>query len=293
MGQTVPVSVYGSAYCQFDGNGVTAGDYVQASAAVDGNCADAGSSYPTANQIIGIALATGGANTTATIFLFGAEIRGSSPLAGPTGATGATGATGLTGTTGATGASSIVAGPTGPTGASGAKGNTGATGAAGNSAGKAGPAGPAGATGATGAAGAVGAIGATGAAASASNIYGTSATVLGAGGTLNIGSNPSTYYFVKASVASGATVTLPTCTGSANTGMVVNIVMYNGSAGINITVAVSGADQIYQNDYVTPSTGALTGGPVTYSGFSRQVFGFACSNSIPGNAGGTWVELFP
>ena len=88
--QTVVVSTYGTAICQFDASSAaTAGDYVQASATLGGDCRDAGSVYPTSNQIIGIALSSGAAGSAQPIFLFGAEIRGTNAGPGPTGATGA------------------------------------------------------------------------------------------------------------------------------------------------------------------------------------------------------------
>jgi hypothetical protein len=158
-GQTVPVSVYGTATCQFDSTApVFAGHYVQASPTTGGDCVDAGVNYPTSNQIIGVALSNASAGSPVNIFLFGVEIRGTSASDGATGATGPTGPTGA-GATGATGAT----GPTGTNGSSGATGATGATGAGSTGAtGATGPTGTNGSNGATGATGSNGSNGATG-----------------------------------------------------------------------------------------------------------------------------------
>src|SRR5208282_1716052 len=80
-GDMVSVTVYGTASCMFDG-ATTAGDYVQASTTVGGNCDDVGASYPTNNQILGFVLSSNGGAGTYTVFLFGVEIRGSSASAG-------------------------------------------------------------------------------------------------------------------------------------------------------------------------------------------------------------------
>ena len=75
----------GAVSCTFD-SGVNQGDYVQASSTINGLCRDAGSTYPTSNQIIGVALSSSNSNSTGTsqtIFFFDAEVRG----AGATGGT--------------------------------------------------------------------------------------------------------------------------------------------------------------------------------------------------------------
>lgn len=126
-GQNVTVAQYGTTNCTFD-NGVNQGDYVQASSSTTGFCTDAGSTYPTSNQIVGLALSSsnsGSTGTSQTIFVFGAEVRGTSGSGGATGATGATGAFGATGATG-------TAGNSGTNGSNGAMGATGATGATGS-----------------------------------------------------------------------------------------------------------------------------------------------------------------
>ncbi len=139
-GSPLAVSAYGTAACVFDGP-TTAGDYIQASASVAGNCHDAGPIYPASNQILGFVLSTNGSAGTNPVFLFGVEIRGGAT--GPTGATGAVGATGATGAIGATGAQGIqgavgatgaqgIQGPQGIQGVPGVTGATGATGATGN-----------------------------------------------------------------------------------------------------------------------------------------------------------------
>lgn len=62
--------------------GTTAGDYVQASTTVAGNCDDVGASYPTNNQILGFVLSSNATAGSYLVFLFGVEIRGSSASAG-------------------------------------------------------------------------------------------------------------------------------------------------------------------------------------------------------------------
>ena len=79
-GQTVTVSTSGTALCAFD-NQVNAGDYVQASPYNGGFCHSNGTTYPTSNQIIGIALSANGpysfgAPFAQTVLLYGGEIRG-------------------------------------------------------------------------------------------------------------------------------------------------------------------------------------------------------------------------
>jgi len=129
-GLTVTVANYGVTNCTFDGT-VNQGDYVQSSTTNSGLCHDAGTNYPTSNQILGVALSSSTASTiqtTQTVYLFGSEVRGVSGTAGATGATGATGSMGATGATG-TGVAGAT-GSTGPIGATGSMGATGATGVA-------------------------------------------------------------------------------------------------------------------------------------------------------------------
>jgi hypothetical protein len=136
--EQIPVAVYGTAVCQFDASGgVTAGHYIQASATEAGLCHDAGATYPTSNQIVGIALTSGNPSTTETIFLFGIEIRGTSAATGATGPAGIAGPAGPTGTPGQ-------AGPAGPTGSAGIAGISGGV------QGPVGPTGPAGPAGTVG-----------------------------------------------------------------------------------------------------------------------------------------------
>lgn len=59
--------------CVFD-NGSVAGDYIQISATVAGNCHDAGATYPTSGQVIGRAILTAGGAGTYAMMLFGPEI---------------------------------------------------------------------------------------------------------------------------------------------------------------------------------------------------------------------------
>ncbi len=66
----------GRASCVFDG-ATTAGDYVQASATVAGDCHDAGASLPTANQILGRVLSTNGSGGTFAMTVYSPGIIGS------------------------------------------------------------------------------------------------------------------------------------------------------------------------------------------------------------------------
>jgi hypothetical protein len=117
-GGSVTVQFSGVTNCEFD-NATTAGDYVQQSPSHDGFCIDAGASYPTSGQVLGVVLV----NDASTLQVNSTYLLGPEVLASP-GATGSTGTTGAAGATGATGAG-------GATGATGAAGATGATGAAG------------------------------------------------------------------------------------------------------------------------------------------------------------------
>ena len=58
---------------------------VQSSTSTNGLCTDAGSTYPTSNRVVGIALSSsnvGPTGTSQTIYLFGAEVRGTSGSGG-------------------------------------------------------------------------------------------------------------------------------------------------------------------------------------------------------------------
>jgi hypothetical protein len=68
------IAVHGQANCVFE-NATTAGDYVQIGSTTQGDCHDAGSTYPTSGQVIGRVLASGAAGTYALV-LFPAEIKG-------------------------------------------------------------------------------------------------------------------------------------------------------------------------------------------------------------------------
>lgn len=70
------IAVGGTASCVFDGATV-AGDYVQISGTIAGNCHDAGSTYPTSGQVIGRVLSTNGAGGTFPV-LINDEIRAAS-----------------------------------------------------------------------------------------------------------------------------------------------------------------------------------------------------------------------
>ena len=130
-GVSVTVQLAGVASCEFDGTAPMAGHFVQQSTSDDGFCRDAGLSYPTSGQVLGVVLADGSANNPTTVYLVGPEVLPPPGATGATGATrchgsrqvpnGATGATGANGTIGATGAT----GATDATGATGANGPTG------------------------------------------------------------------------------------------------------------------------------------------------------------------------
>jgi hypothetical protein len=76
----------GRASCVFDG-ATTAGDYVQASATVAGDCHDSGASLPTANQILGRVLSTNGSGGTYAMTVYSPGINGSSGGGGTPGGT--------------------------------------------------------------------------------------------------------------------------------------------------------------------------------------------------------------
>lgn len=69
------IAITGQVSCVFDG-ATTAGDYVQISSTVAGNCHDTGSGlYPIVGQVIGRVLSTNAASGTYTIDLFSSEIK--------------------------------------------------------------------------------------------------------------------------------------------------------------------------------------------------------------------------
>lgn len=72
-GSPVFIRQSGLATCQFDGS-TTAGDYVQASTSTAGNCHDAGSTFPTSNQIIGRVLSTNSGSGAYQIEMFESEV---------------------------------------------------------------------------------------------------------------------------------------------------------------------------------------------------------------------------
>jgi hypothetical protein len=88
----------GKALCAFDG-GTIAGDYVQISSSVAGDCHDAGSAYPVSGQVIGQVMTTNGSSGVFPVQVFSAGIVARAGATGPTGATGTTGPTGATGAT--------------------------------------------------------------------------------------------------------------------------------------------------------------------------------------------------
>ncbi|HUD64664.1 MAG TPA: hypothetical protein VMQ17_08805 [Candidatus Sulfotelmatobacter sp.] len=75
---TAIVQESGLVNCVFDG-ATSAGDYVQISATVGGDCHDTGSAtYPLTNQIVGRVMTTNGGGGTYQVLLFGPDIEGSS-----------------------------------------------------------------------------------------------------------------------------------------------------------------------------------------------------------------------
>jgi hypothetical protein len=73
------VAQIGLIACQFDG-ATTAGDYVQNSGTVAGDCHDVGASYPTGGQVIGRVLSTNIGAGNYTIDLFPPEINAPKPI---------------------------------------------------------------------------------------------------------------------------------------------------------------------------------------------------------------------
>jgi hypothetical protein len=71
---TAQISTSGQTSCVFDGATV-AGDYVQISTSVAGDCHDAGGPYPSGGQVLGRVLSTNGASGTYSVTLFGVEIQ--------------------------------------------------------------------------------------------------------------------------------------------------------------------------------------------------------------------------
>lgn len=74
------IATQGQAACAFDG-ATTAGDYVQISVTIAGDCHDVGASYPASGQIIGRVLSTNAAGGTYAVAI-NAEIKGGSGGAG-------------------------------------------------------------------------------------------------------------------------------------------------------------------------------------------------------------------
>src|SRR6267142_148483 len=67
------ITTVGQASCTFDG-ATTAGNYVQISGTVAGNCHDAGATFPSSGQVLGRILSTNGAGGIFNMGLFGVEI---------------------------------------------------------------------------------------------------------------------------------------------------------------------------------------------------------------------------
>lgn len=74
-GTSSTTQTFGQSQCNFDG-AVTAGDYVQISSTVGGDCHDAGATYPTSGQVIGRVNANAGGSGLYSLFLFPPEIQG-------------------------------------------------------------------------------------------------------------------------------------------------------------------------------------------------------------------------
>src|SRR3984893_560999 len=153
------IQIGGTASCVFDG-ATTAGDYVQNSPSISGDCHDAGATYPASGQVIGRVLSTNASAGTRTIDIFPAEIKSGTGAVGATGATGPSGPSGPSGPTGAMGLRGAT-GPSGPTGPNRINGNKGTNGTNGAT-GAPGATGPSGATGLRGATGPSGPIGPSG-----------------------------------------------------------------------------------------------------------------------------------
>lgn len=75
IGGTATIAESGNSTCIFDG-ATAAGDYVQISQTVAGDCHDVGSSYPTSGgQVVGRVLSTNASGGVYNLNLFGAEVR--------------------------------------------------------------------------------------------------------------------------------------------------------------------------------------------------------------------------
>lgn len=74
------VTFSGQASCVFDGS-TTAGDFVQISPTVNGNCHDAGATRPTSGKIVGRVLSTNGGAGTYNVMLFGIGTQGGEQVA--------------------------------------------------------------------------------------------------------------------------------------------------------------------------------------------------------------------
>lgn len=72
------IEMAGSAECNFDGT-QTAGDYIQISSTVAGDCHDSGSTYPLTGQVMGRVTGNFAGAATNFAWLFGPEIRGATP----------------------------------------------------------------------------------------------------------------------------------------------------------------------------------------------------------------------
>jgi hypothetical protein len=292
-GLSVSVAQYGQANCTFD-NAVNQGDYVQSSTATNGLCTDAGSTYPTTSQIIGIALSSSNANSTGTsqtVFIFGGEIHGVNGNTGVTGTTGVAGATGPTGSTGPTGATAATGatgatGVTGAAGATGAAGSTGLTGASGATG--ATGIGTTGATGATGQNGSNGAAGATGAAGPAGTTgpagTATTTTSFTCNASCTSGSLQKLVQFNNLTLNQSARVNNIT---TGNLTGIIGIATAGGSSGSTVSVAQYGTascnfdSTVNQGDYVQASTtiaGDCRDAGSSYP-TSNQIIGVALSSS--------------
>jgi hypothetical protein len=74
---TATITTAGTVSCVFDGS-TMANDYVQVSSGTNGDCTDAGSTYPSTGQVLGRVLSTNGSGGTYTLDLFPSEIKGGS-----------------------------------------------------------------------------------------------------------------------------------------------------------------------------------------------------------------------
>ena len=213
-GGTATVQTSGPVNCQFSSaenqgspNQIEVGDYVQQSTNRVGYCRDAGSTYPTSGQVVGIVLANGSDLGVLPIHLLGGAVF---PSSGGGGATGPTGPTGLTGASGPTG-------PSGPAGATGSAGSAGPTGPSG-------PAGPTGSGYGTGASPAAIPLSING------HVTGTAVQYFGPTSTMQNSSSVVPGVVVNAPVSCKPSMTVTSYVGTAETWQIYTVTPTNGAS---------------------------------------------------------------